>query len=57
MFGQSPRSDSEFWKLVSQNEILDEEDLPSLVVSLDDDIKNSVDVVDSDVSVIVEKLA
>ncbi|CAF1494586.1 unnamed protein product [Didymodactylos carnosus] len=57
MFGQSPRSDSEFWKLVSQNGILDEEDLPSPVVSLDDDIENSTDVVDGDVSVIVEKLA
>ncbi|CAF1617561.1 unnamed protein product, partial [Didymodactylos carnosus] len=57
MFGQSPRSDSELRKLVSQNGILDEEDLPSPVVSLDDDIENSVDVVDGDVSVIVEKLA
>ncbi|CAF4516747.1 unnamed protein product, partial [Didymodactylos carnosus] len=57
MFGQSPRSDSEFWKLVSQNGILDEEDLPSPIVSLDDDIENSIDVVDGDVSVIVEKLA
>ncbi|CAF1432239.1 unnamed protein product [Didymodactylos carnosus] len=45
VFGQSPRSDSKFWKLVSQNGILDEEDLPSPVVSLDDDIENSTDVV------------
>ncbi|CAF1560086.1 unnamed protein product, partial [Didymodactylos carnosus] len=38
MFGQSPRSDSGFWKPVSQNGVLDEEDLPSPVVNLDDDI-------------------
>ncbi|CAF1515921.1 unnamed protein product [Didymodactylos carnosus] len=65
MFGQPPRSDSEFWKLVGQNGIDDEEDLPTPVAELDketldnkkDDTINSADVIDSDVVKIVEKLS
>ncbi|CAF1555802.1 unnamed protein product [Didymodactylos carnosus] len=37
MFGQALRSDSDFWKLVAQDEILDEEDLPT-PIALDGDV-------------------
>ncbi|CAF5050297.1 unnamed protein product, partial [Rotaria sp. Silwood1] len=40
MFGQPPRSDSEFWKLVQQNGI-DEENLPLPVAELNDDASNN----------------
>ncbi|CAF1200010.1 unnamed protein product, partial [Didymodactylos carnosus] len=35
MFGQPPSSDSEFWKLVDQNNIDDEDDLPTPVSDMD----------------------
>ncbi|CAF1541205.1 unnamed protein product, partial [Didymodactylos carnosus] len=35
MFGQPPRSDSEFWKLVDQKNIDDEDDLPTPVADMD----------------------
>ncbi|CAF0909940.1 unnamed protein product [Didymodactylos carnosus] len=41
IFGQAPISDSDFWPFVPQNEILDDEDLPSPVAEDgdgDDDI-------------------
>ncbi|CAF4463262.1 unnamed protein product [Rotaria sp. Silwood2] len=65
MFGQPPRSDSEFWKLVEQNGIADEEDLPTLVAESDGetmynkqfDSINSTDVLGSDVVHIVQKLS
>ncbi|CAF4552577.1 unnamed protein product [Rotaria sp. Silwood2] len=65
MFGQPPRSDSEFWKLVEQNGIADEEDLPTPVAESDGetmynkqfDSINSTDVLDSDVVHIVQKLS
>ena len=38
MFGQEPRSDSEFWKIIEEKEIVDEEDLPTPVDGLVDEI-------------------
>lgn len=38
MFGQKPRSDSDFWKFVRENEIQDEEDLPTPVDATIDEI-------------------
>jgi hypothetical protein len=38
MFGQPPRSDSNFWKLVQQGGIEDEEDLPTPVGESNDDL-------------------
>ncbi|CAF0871774.1 unnamed protein product [Didymodactylos carnosus] len=35
MFGQPSRSDPEFWKLVDQNNIVDENDLPTPVSDMD----------------------
>jgi hypothetical protein len=40
IFGQSPRSDSEFWKLVYENGIEDEEHLPTIVAETEDDLIN-----------------
>ncbi|CAF0866126.1 unnamed protein product [Didymodactylos carnosus] len=58
-------SDSDFWKLVGQNGIDDEEDLPTPVAESDneivdnkrDDTINSANVIDSDVVKIIEKLS
>ncbi|CAF4350001.1 unnamed protein product [Didymodactylos carnosus] len=66
MFGQAPRSDSDFWKLVARDAILDEEDLPT-PVALDGDVNDDVviskeqdttwdDVIDPDVTKLVQKL-
>jgi hypothetical protein len=38
MFGQAPRSDSDFWKLVRESGINDEEHLPTPVDELNDDL-------------------
>ncbi|CAF1527329.1 unnamed protein product [Didymodactylos carnosus] len=44
MFGQPPRSDSDYWKLVQQAGIEDEENLPTLVgESKDELIDNTLD--------------
>ncbi|CAF1176183.1 unnamed protein product [Didymodactylos carnosus] len=60
MFGQPPRSDSEFWKLVDQNNIDDEDDLPTPVADMDGTVvdrkDDTADLVDSDVIPLVEKL-
>ncbi|CAF4456459.1 unnamed protein product [Didymodactylos carnosus] len=40
MFGQHPRGDSEFWKIVKDQDIVDEEHLPSPIESIQD---NDVD--------------
>ncbi|CAF2633012.1 unnamed protein product [Rotaria sp. Silwood2] len=40
MFGQQPRSDSDFWKLIQQNGVEDEENLPTPVAELDDDLND-----------------
>ncbi|CAF4566871.1 unnamed protein product, partial [Didymodactylos carnosus] len=66
MFGQAPRLESDFWKLVAQDEILDEEDLPTPVAlggDVDDDVVISKerdttwdDVIDPDVTKLVQKL-
>ncbi|CAF4023682.1 unnamed protein product [Rotaria sordida] len=37
MFGQAPRSDSDFWTLVKENKVIDEEDLPTPIADLNDD--------------------
>ncbi|CAF4061215.1 unnamed protein product [Rotaria sordida] len=37
MFGQAPRSDSDFWKIAEENRVIDEEDLPTPVADLNDD--------------------
>ncbi|CAF0984388.1 unnamed protein product, partial [Didymodactylos carnosus] len=34
MFGQHPRGDSEFWKIVKDEDIIDEEHLPSPTESI-----------------------
>lgn len=65
MFGQEPRSDSDFWKLVKENGILDEENLPTPVADSNDDImydkKNDLndcaDIIDNDVIELVQKLS
>jgi transposase InsO family protein len=41
MFGQAPRSDSDFWKIVRENGIEDEEHLPTQVDDLEDDLINN----------------
>ncbi|CAF4652904.1 unnamed protein product, partial [Didymodactylos carnosus] len=60
MFGQPPRSDSEFWKLVDQNNIDDGDDLPTPVADMDGTVvdrkDDTADLVDSDVIPLVEKL-
>ena len=38
MFGQPPRSDSDYWKLVQQAGIEDEENLPTPVDGADDEL-------------------
>jgi hypothetical protein len=42
MFGQQPRSDSDFWKLIQQNGIEDEENLPTPVAELNDDLNDDL---------------
>ncbi|CAF1433673.1 unnamed protein product [Didymodactylos carnosus] len=36
LFGQKPRSDVEFWRVVKENNILDEDDLPGNVEEIDE---------------------
>ncbi|CAF1363369.1 unnamed protein product [Adineta steineri] len=64
MFGQEPRCDSIFWKLVKENEIIDEEDLPTPiddfnndVVDDENDVDDCADIVDVDVRQIVQQLS
>jgi hypothetical protein len=68
MFGQQPRSDSAFWKLVKENNIIDEEDLPTPVDDLNDvdnvddlndvdKVDDCADVIDLDVVQLVQKLS
>jgi len=42
MFGQQPRSDSDFCKLIQQNGIEDEENLPTPVAELNDDLNDDL---------------
>ncbi|CAF0916033.1 unnamed protein product [Didymodactylos carnosus] len=60
MFGQSSRLNSEFWRLVDRNNIVDEDDLPTPVDNMDDTVvdkkDDTVDLVDSDVIPLIEKL-
>ncbi|CAF1373824.1 unnamed protein product [Didymodactylos carnosus] len=63
LFGQAPRSDSEFWKIIDEKKIVDEEDLPSPVDDADNmvigQLDSSFDVrngIDQEVVPIVEKL-
>ncbi|CAF3196073.1 unnamed protein product [Rotaria socialis] len=65
MFGQQPRSDSDFWKLVHQSGIDDEEDLPTPIDELNDDLIEDRDdnpinldeVVDTDIVDLVRQLS
>ncbi|CAF4944164.1 unnamed protein product, partial [Rotaria magnacalcarata] len=43
MFGQAPRSESDFWKLVYDNGIEDEESLPTPMAELNDDLIDDKD--------------
>ncbi|CAF5026545.1 unnamed protein product, partial [Rotaria sp. Silwood1] len=42
MFGQQPRSDSDFWKLIQQNGVEDEENLPTPVAELNDELNDDL---------------
>ncbi|CAF1383984.1 unnamed protein product, partial [Rotaria sordida] len=44
MFGQAPRSNSDFWKMVRANGIEDEEDLPTPFAESNDDLNINQDV-------------
>ncbi|CAF2632946.1 unnamed protein product [Rotaria sp. Silwood2] len=65
MFGQPPRSDSNFWKLVKENEVIDEESLPTPVNDFNDDITEDkrddfhdyADIIDKDVIQLVQQLS
>ncbi|CAF3463882.1 unnamed protein product, partial [Rotaria sp. Silwood2] len=65
MFGQPPRSDSDFWKLVKENEVIDEESLPIPVDDFNDDImedkrddlNDCADIIDKDVIQLVQQLS
>ncbi|CAF1611974.1 unnamed protein product, partial [Didymodactylos carnosus] len=48
MFGQKPRCDQEFWKIVQENDIVDEEQLPTPVDGFSDDIVLDGGLVDPD---------
>ncbi|CAF1445148.1 unnamed protein product [Didymodactylos carnosus] len=67
MFGQPPRSDSDFWKIVKEHNVEDEDQLPTAVAEADDgravDITSCtlnsnelVDDIDSDINLLVKKL-
>jgi hypothetical protein len=65
MFGQEPRSDSEFWKYVKENGITDEEDLPTPVADSDggfmfpkkDDLLDCADIIEDDIIELVQQLS
>ena len=66
MFVQLPRSDSAFWKLVQQNKIEDEENLPTSIDELNDDDAanntkmnpiNDMDCINADVISLVHQLS
>ena len=65
MFGQEPRSNSDFWKLVQEKEIFDEENLPTpvaysndnIVHNKQDDFNNCADIVEDEMIELVQKLS
>ena len=65
MFGQAPCLDSDFWTLVKNTDVVDEEDLPEHVDNLqceviddkEDDHNDSCDIIDNDNIEIVERLS
>ena len=65
MFGQSSRSDLDFWKFVKENEVIDEESLSILVDNLNDDImedkrddfNDCTDIIDKDAIQFVQLLS
>ena len=65
MFGQEPRSNSDFWKLVQEKEIFDEENLPTpvaysndnIVHNKQDDFNNCTDIVEDEMIELVQKLS
>jgi hypothetical protein len=65
IFGQQPCSDSDFWKLIQQNGVEDEENLPTPVAELNDDLNddqgdsliNFDKGIDADVVDLVKKLS
>ena len=65
MFGQPPRSDSDFWRLVKEKGIVEEEDLEEpiddlqneIIIDEKDDYNDYCDVIDIDVVQLVEKLS
>jgi hypothetical protein len=65
MFGQEPRSDSDFWKIVQENGIVDEENLPTPVAdanvdTMDDptpDVNDCADVIEDDVIELIQQLS
>ncbi|CAF4599169.1 unnamed protein product [Rotaria magnacalcarata] len=61
MFGQAPRSYSDFWKLVKENGIVDEENLQTPICDSNDDIidneNDCADVIDEDIIQLVQQLS
>ncbi|CAF2132348.1 unnamed protein product [Rotaria magnacalcarata] len=63
MFGQEPRSNSEFWRLVQKEEILDEEDLPmpvandNIVQDKEDDFNDCADIIEDDIIQLVQQIS
>lgn len=66
MFGQAPRSDSDFWKIVKSSDIVDEQDLPERIDDLpfeatddkeEDDYNDCCDIISSDIVEIVTQLS
>jgi transposase InsO family protein len=65
MFGQPPRCDSEYWRLVCQSEINDEDSLPTPVAESEDDLNggkdygsiNSDEDIDTEVASLVDQLS
>ena len=57
MFGQEPRSNSDFWKLAQEKEIFDEENLPTpvaysndhIVHNKQDDFNNHADTIEDEI--------
>ncbi|CAF0800118.1 unnamed protein product [Didymodactylos carnosus] len=67
VFGQPPRSDSDFWKIVKEHNVEDEDQLPTVIAEADDgravDITSCtlnsnelVDDIDTDINRVVKKL-
>ena len=65
MFGQEPRSNSDFWKLVQKKEIFDEENLPTPVAYSNDNIVHNkqdyindcADIVEDEIIELVQRLS